>query len=71
MRHINFGVSLLRREALTLVPAGVKYSQEDWYQDLIKSDNLAAFETRLPYYEIGSPQGLAAFRRLISEGALV
>ena len=71
MRHINFGVSVLRREALSLVPAGVKYSQEDWYQDLIRNDNLAAFETRLPYYEIGSPDGLQQFRRLISEGALV
>lgn len=71
MRHINFGVSLLRREALDLVPAGVKYSQEDWYQDLIRNDNLAAFETRLPYYEIGSPDGLLQFRRLINEGALV
>ncbi len=71
MHHINYGVSLIRKPALDLVPAGVKYSQEDWYQDLIKDDNLAAFETHLPYYEIGSPPGLEAFRRLISEGALV
>jgi NDP-sugar pyrophosphorylase family protein len=71
MHHINFGVSYLRKAALNLVPAGQKYTQEDWYQDLIKDNNLGAFETHQRYYEIGSPDGLQEFRSLISRGVLV
>jgi N-acetyl-alpha-D-muramate 1-phosphate uridylyltransferase len=70
MRYINFGVSLLRREALDLVPPGVPYSQEEWFEDLIRSENLMAFETNERFYEIGSPSGLMEFRRLVAEGAL-
>jgi MurNAc alpha-1-phosphate uridylyltransferase len=70
MHYINFGVSVLRKEALALVPEGKAYSQEDWYQDLIRGGNLAAFETQDRYYEIGSPEGLAQFRALVASGAL-
>jgi len=70
MDWINFGVSLLRREALALVPAGVPYSQEEWYQQLIERGELLAYETGQRFYEIGSPQGLEEFRRLVEEGGL-
>ena len=70
MLYINFGVSLLRREALALVPSGVPYSQEEWFQDLIQSNNLMAFETFERFYEIGSPSGLEEFRRLVATGVL-
>jgi N-acetyl-alpha-D-muramate 1-phosphate uridylyltransferase len=70
MHYINFGVSLLRKEALALVPPGVPYSQESWFQDLIRSRNLMAFETFERFYEIGSPGGLMEFRHLVAEGVL-
>jgi len=70
MDCINFGVSVLHKESLRLVPEGVPYSQEEWYQQLIRDGNLAAFETEKRFYEIGSPDGLAEFRRLVAEGAL-
>ena len=70
MRYINFGVSLLRKDALRLVPAGVPYSQEDWYGDLIERRELLAFETEQRFYEIGSPQGLREFRSIVAAGAL-
>jgi NDP-sugar pyrophosphorylase family protein len=70
MAYINFGVSVLRKEALDSIPQGKPYSQEEWYQDLIKGGRLAAFETRKRFYEIGSPAGLAEFRRLVSAGVL-
>jgi NDP-sugar pyrophosphorylase family protein len=70
MRYINFGVSLLRRRALALVPPDVPYSQEDWFQDLIRSHDLMAFETFERFYEIGSPAGLMEFRHLLAKGAL-
>ena len=70
MDYVNYGVSALRKEALTLVPAGVPYSQEAWYQALIRDRRLAAFEASERFYEVGSPEGLAEFRRLVAEGAL-
>lgn len=70
MVYVNFGVSALRREALAFVPAGVPYSQEAWFQSLIRRRQLAAFETAQRFYEVGSPPGLWEFRRLAAEGAL-
>ncbi len=70
MHYINFGVSLLRRDALQLVPAGLPHSQEDWFDDLIRSQNLLAFETFERFYEIGSPAGLLEFRDLVATGVL-
>ena len=70
MDHINYGVSLLHRESLTLVPAGVPYSQEEWYQRLIERGELLAFETEQRFYEIGSPRGLEEFEELVAAGAL-
>ena len=69
MNWINFGVSLLRKEALQLVPAGVPYSQEAWCQDLIARRQLLAYETAQRFYEIGSPHGLAEFERLTAAGS--
>lgn len=66
MEYINFGVSILRKEALELVPPGVPYSQEQWYGELIRRNELLAYETQQRFYEIGSPQGLEEFRKLMS-----
>jgi NDP-sugar pyrophosphorylase family protein len=68
MEYINFGVSLLRKQTLELVPSGKTFSQEEWYERLIGEGQLAAFETANRFYEIGSPEGLAEFRRLVSDG---
>jgi NDP-sugar pyrophosphorylase family protein len=70
MDYINFGVSLLRKEALSLVPSGIPYSQEEWYAQLIERGELLAYEVRERFYEIGSPRGLEEFRRLVAAGVL-
>ncbi len=63
--YLNFGVSLLRREAVTLVPPAIVYSQEQWYEDLIARRQLRAYTARRRPYEIGSPAGLRAFERFV------
>lgn len=68
--YINEGLSLLRRRALRLIPEGVPYSQEEFYQELIRRGQLLAYETGQRFYEIGSPQGLAEFRQLTAIGGL-
>jgi len=70
MDYINYGVSLLRKEALTLIPPGRPFTQEELYQLLIEQEQLLAFETNQRFYEIGSPRGLDEFRRLVAEGVI-
>jgi NDP-sugar pyrophosphorylase family protein len=66
MSYINFGISVLRKEALRLIPPGVRYSQEAWYQQLIQARELLAYETWQRYYEVGSIAGLEEFRDLMA-----
>jgi NDP-sugar pyrophosphorylase family protein len=70
LTYINFGVCLLRKCALSLVPEDVPYSQEQWFQQLIERRQLAALETHNRFYEIGSLVGLTEFRNLVATGAL-
>jgi NDP-sugar pyrophosphorylase family protein len=70
MEYINFGLSVLRKEALRLVPAGRPFSQEELYHLLIERGDLLAWEAKNRFYEIGSRQGLAEFRALVASGRL-
>ena len=68
MEHINYGLSVLRKQALGLVPAGRPFSQEELYRLLIERGELLAWETNYRFYEIGSERGLAEFRELVASG---
>jgi len=70
MVHINYGLSVLRRDALVFIPAGRPFSQEDFYQILIDQGELLAFEVEQRFYEIGSPKGLEEFGMLIASGGV-
>ena len=70
MEYINYGLSVLRKEALRLVPAGRPFSQEELYHLLIERGALLAWEAKNRFYEIGSRQGLAEFRALVASGQL-
>ncbi|MBI1884941.1 MAG: NTP transferase domain-containing protein [Chloroflexi bacterium] len=71
MTHVNFGVTLLRRRALALIPHGAPYTEDQFYSDLIGRGQLLAYETERSFYEVGSWQGLAQFERLISVSPLL
>ncbi|MDP2937370.1 MAG: nucleotidyl transferase, partial [Dehalococcoidia bacterium] len=70
MVYIDYGLSVLRKEALMFIPRGRPFSQEDFYQILIDRRELLAYETEQRFYEIGSLQGLEEFRMLEASGAL-
>ena len=70
MVYVNQGLSVLRRRSLRLIPPGIPFSQEGFYQMLIRRRQLLAYETKQRFYEIGSLQGLEEFRRLVAVGAL-
>lgn len=58
MKHIDFGLLLLRRQALERVPAGQKTDLADVLFSLVRRDAVAGFEVCERFYEIGSRQGL-------------
>jgi MurNAc alpha-1-phosphate uridylyltransferase len=70
MDYINYGVSVLRKEALSLIPTDRPYTQEEFYQSLIEQGQLLAFETHQRFYEVGSPHGLEEFRGLVAAGGI-
>lgn len=59
MRHIDFGLLLLRRAALEVIPTAGKLDLSDLLEALVARGELVGFETRHRFYEIGSAAGLA------------
>jgi NDP-sugar pyrophosphorylase family protein len=58
MKYIDYGVGVFRAEAFENVPAGKSCDLSEIYADLLQNNQLAAFEVRERFYEIGSPGGL-------------
>ena len=63
--YLDYGLIFFRKSALE------KYQVENFSTDrifagLIAKRQLAAFETHLPYYEVGSPEGLRRFTSYIN-----
>ena len=67
MQHIDYGLGLLTAEALRRYPLGQPLDLAIVYQDLLAADQLAAFEVRQRFYEIGSPAGLAETRHYLQQ----
>lgn len=59
MKHIDYGLGLLRPAALAHRPDATPFDLADLYQDLVREKQLAGYEVEHRFYEIGSPQGLA------------
>lgn len=72
MRHIDYGLGVLRAEALRRYPEHQRVDLAQVYQDLLAQEQLAGFEVDRRFYEIGSPAGLEETRRhLSSKGAVL
>jgi NDP-sugar pyrophosphorylase family protein len=59
MQHIDYGLSLLRREALAYLPPEGPCDLADLYGELIARGEMAGHEVMRRFFEIGSPAGLA------------
>ena len=59
MKHIDYGLGLLRPKALQPWPNERPFDLADVYQDLIARQELAGYEVEQRFYEVGSPEGLA------------
>ena len=66
MHHIDYGLSLFRASAFGEFPAGQPFDLADLMQRLLARQQLAGFEVRERFYEIGSPVGLAELEALLA-----
>lgn len=69
MTHIDYGVALLRREALERIPPDQPYDLADLYRDLVAEGRMVGHEVTERFYEIGSPHGLEETRLYLQRGA--
>jgi NDP-sugar pyrophosphorylase family protein len=58
LRHIDYGLLLLRREVLEAVPAAEKVDLADVLSALVRRGAVTGFEVDERFYEIGSSNGL-------------
>jgi NDP-sugar pyrophosphorylase family protein len=70
MVYIDYGVSVLRRDVLSRIPAGVQVDLSEVFQGLIEENQLLAYEAAVRFYEIGSWSGLREFEELVRSGEI-
>lgn len=58
MQHIDYGLGVFCKTAFTNVPDNVHYDLTALYQELLRQNQLAAFEVFERFYEIGSFSGI-------------
>ena len=59
MRHIDYGLGVLKAEVLAGHDGDEAFDLADVYSDLVRAGRLAGYEVHKRFYEIGSPAGLA------------
>jgi len=65
MRHIDYGLNLFKRSAFDSYPAGQPFDLAEVMGKLVREKQLAGYEVRERFYEIGSPVGLAELEKLL------
>jgi NDP-sugar pyrophosphorylase family protein len=65
MEHTDYGLSLFRRATFEEYPAESPFDLYTVFQNLIERGQLAAYEVRERFYEIGSIKGLEETRQFI------
>jgi len=68
MRHIDYGLGVLRSAAVDLVPSGKPSDLAVLYQDLLRAGELAVFEAPHRFYEIGSFSGIEELSSFLRQG---
>jgi NDP-sugar pyrophosphorylase family protein len=66
MEHIDYGLGLLRREALERLPAEAPADLGDLYAALVSEGRLLGHEAAERFHEIGTPAGLAETRAFLA-----
>ena len=69
MRHVDYGVALLRREALLRVPPAHPADLADLYHALVSEGKMAGHLVHNRFYEIGTPASWEEASRYLSQRA--
>jgi NDP-sugar pyrophosphorylase family protein len=67
MNYIEYGVNLFKKEILSRIPQDNFYELGDVFNSLVEDKQLLAYEVTDRFYEIGSLNGLADFKKYIGE----
>lgn len=62
MHYIDYGLSLLRKDALSGIPEEKVFDLPFVYTQLIDKNELLGYEVKERFYEIGKPEGLEELR---------
>ncbi len=65
MRHIDYGLQVLKREALDGWPQDRKFDLSAVYGSLVEQGRMAGYETARRFHEIGSREGLVGLDQLL------
>lgn len=58
MEHIDYGLSIFSEGAFSRFLPGQSFDLSEVVQDLIKQNLLGAYETAVPFHEVGTEQGI-------------
>lgn len=67
MHHIDYGLSLFRREVFEHYPADKPFDLAEVMRDLVARKQLAGYEVKERFYEIGSHAGLEELNALLAK----
>jgi NDP-sugar pyrophosphorylase family protein len=65
MRHVDYGVAVLNATVLAPYDNNVPFDLADVYSRLVSEKQMAAYEVKQRFYEIGSREGLAELDSLL------
>jgi NDP-sugar pyrophosphorylase family protein len=70
MRHIDYGISVLTAGLFAGLPDYAPFDLADLYSRLVSEKQMAGFEVKQRFYEIGSREGLAELDALLRRKAV-
>jgi len=65
MRHIDYGIAVLSAQVFAPYPDDLAFDLADVYTRLASDKQMAAYEVKQRFYQIGSPEGLAELDSLL------
>ncbi len=66
MTHVDYGVALLRRDALRRIPPNESFDVADLYTQLVGDGQMIGYEVTQRFYEIGTPASLEEARAYLA-----
>lgn len=70
MQHIDYGLGVFRADAFRGIADGEAGDLATVFQDALRDDELAAYEVRERFYEIGTPAGIGDTEKFLMERGL-